>query len=265
MRASRSFVCLQNGFKIEFSQPHRLTGVFCHTPTHISYIQTAQHKPWYTFKLPNWLWFFLLFFFSFSNCPFFFYPISSFFSLIRYFQIFKLPHHTVIWSIVPPSTPSPSVFYLSPFSALFHNKMRLWMDLQSGGLQAKLQSYNHSAINAGMAKTINSKQGKQVCGTALAWSITDNYTHGLACLCGSVCTVCLQQASVTVFTIMARNMLNGSMWDKLELLLSLLHTHLCLSLTHTDRGYQSFMSENLVSRLLSVNLTWNCFHCQLIK
>ncbi len=43
MGAPRSFVCLQNGFRIEFSQPHRLTGVFVthlHTHTHTSHIYT---------------------------------------------------------------------------------------------------------------------------------------------------------------------------------------------------------------------------------
>ncbi len=75
MGAPRSFVCLQNGFRIEFSQPHRLTGVFVthlHTHTHISYLHTDQHKSWYTSKQPNWLCF-ILFFSSLSilNCPFF--------------------------------------------------------------------------------------------------------------------------------------------------------------------------------------------------
>ncbi len=81
-----------------------------HTYT-LTYIHTDQHKPWYTSKLPNWLCFISLSF-SISNCPFF--P-PFFLSLIRYFQIFQLPHRTVIRSTVLPPTPSPSVFYLGLF------------------------------------------------------------------------------------------------------------------------------------------------------
>ncbi len=162
--------------------------------------------------------------------------------------------------MVLPSTPSPSVSYLSLSFALFHNKMRLEMDLQSAGLQAKPHSYNHGAINSGMARTINSKKGKQVLGTAWARSITDNYTHGLACLCRSLCILCLQQARVVVFTIMARSMLNRSMWDNL---MNLLHSQcwctlfLCLDLTHSVKRNHNFMHENLVSRFMSVSLAGN--------
>ncbi len=66
------------------------------------------------------------------------------------------------------------------------------MDLESSGLRAKLQRYNQRAINAGMTRTIHSKQGKGDYFIALAWSITDDYTHGLACLCKNLCIVRLQ-------------------------------------------------------------------------
>lgn len=103
------------------------------------------------------------------------------------------------------------------------------------------RSYRAAVIEQSMqgwpGQFIQSMAKQDYC-TALAWSITDNYIHGLTCLCRNLCAAPLQQASVAVFAIMARSMLNGSMWDKLEPLVNLLQSqcwctlYLCVSLTH---------------------------------
>lgn len=93
-----------------------------HTYT-LSYIHTDQHKPWYTFELPKLPLFRFTFTFILNLKLPFFSPI--FLSLIRYFQIFQLPHHTVIRSIILPSTPSPSVFHLRLSLPQFPDKMRI--------------------------------------------------------------------------------------------------------------------------------------------
>lgn len=77
-----------------------------------------------------------------------FFPHFSF--LIRYFQIFPLPHRTVIWSIVLPSTPSPSVSHLRLSISFI-----IWWEFRW-----ILQSHNQRAINARMAKTINSNRAR---------------------------------------------------------------------------------------------------------
>lgn len=83
---------------------------------------------------------------------------------------------------------------------------------------------------------------------ALAWSIRHNYTHGLACFCRHICIVHLQQASVAMFTIMAGNLLNGSMWDSRESLVDLSVCFVSLPRSDINSDAQQLLGENHGSR-----------------
>lgn len=191
----------------------------------MGYIHTDQHKPWYTSKLPHWLCFISLSF-SISNCPFF--PIFLF--LIRYFQIFQLPHRTVIWSIVLPSTPSPSVSHLGlSFSFITWWEFR-WIYSPADSEQIYRATVKQQSMQ-GWPKQLMQRS-----------DVTDNYTYGLAYLSTILCIVRWQKASVAVFSVASRVMLNGSMSDKLESPGNLLQSqcwctlYLCLSLTRVKKA-----------------------------